>query len=189
MIVFEKWEQTVYNKNQIINTLPMDKKPLDSPQILFKSGVSYDFTKIGTFVSLDATYNNAITMLTATNWNLGDPDPRKFIADANGMAINNPNYNPNAPDYIEYKVPASFYMNLVVQKYFKTGGLRGFAFRMKVENLLNSDVWYVLVSDAQNWDANTYYKPNQLPGFGRRFSFTMSYSFWWNVVKYEHDVK
>lgn len=157
----------------IYDPLPNQYKPLDSPTFLLKGGAAYKF-KFGTSLALEGYFNGSITAIFAANNNVGELNPAKFIQQGNQIILN-PNPNPN--NYTEYQVPASFYANLTFRQDFAPIGFKGLFVMIKVNNLLNNDVWNLLNSDAQAWNSAIYTRPNQLPDFGRRFMLSLNYNF------------
>jgi outer membrane receptor protein involved in Fe transport len=140
--------------------LPNMEKALDSPTLLAKFGGSYSLPS-QTIFGLEFYYNNEILILTPTDLNVGDPIP---------AAAGQPNYK-------EYKVPASYYLNLTITQKFAFINMDNLSLQLKVRNLLDSEVWNVLNMDMQGFDKNTYYRPNQIPDFGRRITLQMTYEF------------
>ncbi|MCS6795744.1 MAG: TonB-dependent receptor [Raineya sp.] len=156
----------------IYDPLPNMLLPLDSPDLLIKGGGSYSF-KRGTTIGMESYFNGQILMLAPANNNAGELRPEAIIVQGN-QVIENPNPNPN--NYTKHYVPASLYFNLYIRQNFdRLLNVRGLFIELKVNNLLNSPVWNVLNSDAQGWNSAIYYKPNQIPDFGRRFMFSFNY--------------
>lgn len=140
--------------------LPNMEKPLDSPTLLAKLGGSYSLPSQTTF-GLEFYYNNEIKILQPTDLNVGDPSPATS----------------GQPNYKEYNIPASYYVNLNITQRFGFINLNNLTMSLKVRNVLDSEVWNVLNFDMQGFDKNTYYKPNQIPDFGRRITLQLSYEF------------
>ena len=152
----EAWSNlTLYRLRRPTNALQFMKdepnryKSLDSPGMLFKTGASYR-TRTLTTVGAELYYNSSITMLAP--------------------GVNNVEDAPLDVVYRVYEVPASFFFNLAIRQDLSVWGLNGWFCQLKVDNVLDTDVWYGLNMDAQSsWDYDLYSRPNQLPGFGRRF--------------------
>ena len=140
--------------------LPNMEMALGSPTLLAKLGGSYSLPSQTTFAA-EFYYNNEIKILTPVNLNVGDPNP----------------IDPGQPNYLEYKVPASYYLNLAITQRFEFVNLNNLLLSLKVRNVLDSEVWNVLNMDMQGFDRNTYYKPNQIPDFGRRITLQLTYEF------------
>lgn len=136
------------------------EKPLDSPTTLFKIGGSYRFGK-GTTVAAETQYSGAITSIIPVNQNPGDPSPA----------------NPSQPNFVLHETPSSFSVDLTARQDLGAWGLRGAFLSLKIRNLLDGDVWGVLNQDQQGWDANTYARPSEIPGFGRALYVRFGYNF------------
>jgi len=157
--------------------LPITQKPLDSPQLLVKFGGSYLFAT-QTSLAWEAYYNGEILTLIPTNQNINGVNPAAYIPDNKGNPIPNPDSNYiNAPNYLEYKVPASFFADVTLRQSLDKIGMKGLQMTLKVRNIFDQDVWYINNDDAQSFSASTYSKTNQLAGFGRRFMVGISKSF------------
>lgn len=139
--------------------LPNMYKPLDSPTFLLKTGGSY-LLPTQTTLALEFYYNNSIKVLTPVDLNVDDPSPN----------------NVDQPNYKIYSIPSSYYINFNITQKFNFLNLDNLFLSFKINNLLDNKVWNVLNYDMQGYDKNTYYKPNQIPDFGRRFTFQLSYN-------------
>jgi hypothetical protein len=85
---------------------------------------------------------------------------------------------PSADVYEIYEVPSSFMVNIAARQDLSFFGLDNCYGLFKIDNVLDTDVWYGLNMDAQSsWDYRVYARPNQLPGFGRRFYVQLGYRF------------
>ncbi len=156
----------------VYDPLPNMLLPLDSPDLMIKGGASHSFKK-GTVLGLEGYFNGKILMLAPANNNVGETRPEAIIVQGN-QVIENPDVNPN--NFTKHKVPASIYFNLYIRQNFdRLLNIKGLFMELKVNNLLNSPVWNVLNSDAQGWNSAIFYKPNQIPDFGRRFMFSFNY--------------
>lgn len=156
----------------VYDPLPNMLLPLDSPDLMIKGGVSHIFKK-GTTLGLESYFNGRILMLTPANNNQGEARPEAIIVQGNQVVVN-PDANPN--NFTKYNVPASIYFNLYFRQNFEELlHVKGLFMELKINNLFNSPVWNVLNSDAQGWNSAIFYKPNQLPDFGRRFMFSINY--------------
>lgn len=140
--------------------LPNMEKALDSPSTLAKAGASYRFES-GTVLSGELIYNGSITSLRPVNLNPGDPQPT----------------DPGQPNFLEHHVPSSVVANVTLRQDMGHFGWNGGFLLLKISNLLDSKAWGVLNMDMQNWNANTYAKPTQLPGFGRLITLQVGWSF------------
>ena len=156
----------------IYDPLPNMLMPLDSPTMMIKGGGSHVFKK-GITVGIESYFNGRILTLAPANNNVGDLRPEAIIVQGN-QVIENPNPNPN--NFTKHYVPASLYFNLYLrQDFYPLIGVRGVFMELKINNLLNSPVWNVLNADAQGWNSAIFYKPNQIPDFGRRFMISFNY--------------
>ncbi len=136
---------------------PNDYDSLDSPESLFKAGASYR-TRTKTTLAAEIYYNSSITMYTP--------------------AVNNLEDAPSGEVYKVYDVPGSFSLNIAARQDLTVVGLDRCYCLFKIDNVLDTDVWYGLNMDAQSsWDYRVYSRPNQLPGFGRRFCVQIGYRF------------
>ncbi|MCS6820277.1 MAG: TonB-dependent receptor [Microscillaceae bacterium] len=157
----------------IYDPLPNQYLPLDSPQHLFKAGISYAASK-GFTIGIEQYWNGEIQTLAPANNNVGDLNPAILIVQGN-QVIENTQLNPN--NYTIHRVPASQYFNLYLRQSGRMVGIKNIFVELKVNNLFNTTVWNVLNADAQSWNSNLYYKPNQIPDFGRRYLVSLNYSF------------
>ena len=161
---FEGWTSiTAYRLRRPTDALrfmagePNQYEPLDSPASLFKAGASY-LTRTKTTLAAEIYYNSSIKSLVP--------------------AVNNAEDQPSADTYKVYDVPASFSLNAAVRQDLSVFGLPRCFCLFKVDNILDTDVLYNLNMDAQSsWDYNVYARPEQLPGFGRRYYIQMGCRF------------
>jgi outer membrane receptor protein involved in Fe transport len=136
---------------------PNQYEPLDSPESLFKAGASYR-TQTKTTLAAEIYYNSSITIYTPAVNNVEDPV--------------------SADVFTVYDVPGSFSLNAAVRQDLSIVGLDRCYCLFKIDNILDTDVWYGLNMDAQSsWDYTAYSRPSQLPGFGRRFYVQAGYRF------------
>lgn len=162
---FEGWASvTAYRLRRPTDALmfmarePASEEPLDSPETLFKMGGSYLF-RTQTLLAAELYYNSSIHLLTPAVNNMEDNN-------ASGVT------------YKEYDTPSSFSMDAALRQDLSVWGLKGCYCQLKIQNILDTDVWYGLNMDAQNsWDYHLYARPGRLPGFGRRFSVVAGYRF------------
>ena len=161
---FEQWfNATVYRLRRptdalkFMADLPNQYEPLDSPETLVKSGASYR-TQTGTTLAAEMYYNSSTTIYVP--------------------AVNNIEDSLSDVIYEVYEVPSSLSINCALRQDFSYFGLNGMFGLIKVENIFDTDTWYGLNMDAQqSWDYHLYARPNQLPGFGRRFYVQLGYRF------------
>jgi outer membrane receptor protein involved in Fe transport len=162
-------DTTTADGTPIAPFLPNERRPLDSPTLLAKAGGSYLFPS-QTSIAAELYFNGPIQILTPTNNNIGDLSP---VPTAGGV----PGVNFDARNFAEYQIPSSFAVNLTIRQDLEPLGLKGFFILAKARNLLGTDVWNVLQMDAQNsWNPNTFYRPNQIPDFGRQFYVQFGYT-------------
>ncbi|MCS6833535.1 MAG: TonB-dependent receptor, partial [Flammeovirgaceae bacterium] len=127
--------------------LPNEFRPLESPTLLIKGGLSYNMSN-STVVATELFYNGEIQTL-------------------------HPKRNNDELFYL-HRVPASFYCNLIINQNLSAIGIKGFYLMFRAENIFDQLVWNVLPSEAENWNAARYEKPHQIPNWGRLFSVKLS---------------
>ncbi len=140
--------------------LPTMHEPLDSPTFLIKAGASRRF-RSDTTVAGELYYSGAATTLIPVNQNLGDPDPG----------------DPSQPNFRLHKTPRSLTLNLNLRQDLGRWGLRGVYLTVHGRDLLDRTFGVLNQDEQQTWDANTYARPNQLPGLGRRLGIQAGYTF------------
>jgi len=133
------------------NPLKNEFRPLDSPTLLLKGGSSCKISKTYTSIAVEIIHNGEIKALHPKRENTEEL-------------------------YYEHEIPSSTLTKLTVVQSFKK--MEVLKLRLQINNLFNTNIWYILPSEAEeSWSTEYYEKPHQLPGFGRYFQFSASYSF------------
>ncbi|GEM_PF-3066624 len=65
----------------------------------------------------------------------------------------------------------------MISQDFRKFRIYGLTMMLKVRNVFNTKEHYMLNTSMQTWEKNTYYKPNEVHGFGRQFIFQATYEF------------